>query len=202
MKQKRIFKLVCYMAMLTCDGCNNNTNISQTDSKIYITQNEYKETNDILNYKYGITDSIRKRMFLSELAFHYALEYDDLIDSSAPIIYVSYEKKYKGFDVYSISRSDPWSLDVTEVTNLELMGRYIVAYSIPGRDTMTMDEIIQMGINSESGEYITVHESSWFVFLSSDMRKYIIVKDFFSTEEACRELNAFLKDSLSHNSTH
>ena len=33
-----------------------------------------------------------------------------------------------------------------------------------------------------SGEYITVHESSWFVFLSSDMRKYIIVKDFFSTE--------------------
>ena len=144
MKQKRIFKLVCYMAMLTCVGCNNNTNISQTDSKIYITQNEYKETNDILNYKYGITDSIRKRMFLSELAFHYALEYDDLIDSSAPIIYVSYEKKYKDFDVYSIGRSDPWSLDVTEVTNLELMGRYIVAYSIPGRDTMTMDEIIQM----------------------------------------------------------
>ena len=200
MKQKRIFKLVCYMAMLTCVGCNNNTN--QSVNTNYVTQNEYKETNDILNYKYGITDSIRKRMFLSELAFHYALEYDDLIDSSAPIIYVSYEKKYKGFDVYSISRSDPWSLDVTEVTNLELMGRYIVAYSIPGRDTMTMDEIIQMGINSESGEYITVHESSWFVFLSSDMRKYIIVKDFFSTEEACRELNAFLKDSLSHNSTH
>ena len=188
------------MAMLVCVGCNNNTN--QSVNTNYVTQNEYKETNDILNYKYGITDSIRKRMFLSELAFHYALEYDDLIDSSAPIIYVSYEKKYKGFDVYSISRSDPWSLDVTEVTNLELMGRYIVAYSIPGRDTMTMDEIIQMGINSESGEYITVHESSWFVFLSSDMRKYIIVKDFFSTEEACRELNAFLKDSLSHNSTH
>ena len=200
MKQKRIFKLLCYMAMLVCVGCNNNTN--QSVNTNYVTQNEYKETNDILNYKYGITDSIRKRMFLSELAFHYALEYDDLIDSSAPIIYVSYEKKYKGFDVYSISRSDPWSLDVTEVTNLELMGRYIVAYSIPGRDTMTMDEIIQMGINSESGEYITVHESSWFVFLSSDMRKYIIVKDFFSTEEACRELNAFLKDSLSHNSTH
>lgn len=200
MKQKRIFKLVCSMAMLVCVGCNNNTN--QSVNTNYVTQNEYKETNDILNYKYGITDSIRKRMFLSELAFHYALEYDDLIDSSAPIIYVSYEKKYKGFDVYSISRSDPWSLDVTEVTNLELMGRYIVAYSIPGRDTMTMDEIIQMGINSESGEYITVHESSWFVFLSSDMRKYIIVKDFFSTEEACRELNAFLKDSLSHNSTH
>ena len=200
MKQKRIFKLVCSMAMLTCVGCNNNTN--QSVNTNYVTQNEYKETNDILNYKYGITDSIRKRMFLSELAFHYALEYDDLIDSSAPIIYVSYEKKYKDFDVYSIGRSDPWALDVMEVTNLELMGRYIVAYSIPGRDTMTMDEIIQMGINSESGEYITVHESSWFVFLSSDMRKYIIVKDFFSTEEACRELNAFLKDSLSHNSTH
>ena len=200
MKQKRIFKLVCSMAMLVCVGCNNNTN--QSVNTNYVTQNEYKETNDILNYKYGITDSIRKRMFLSELAFHYALEYDDLIDSSAPIIYVSYEKKYKGFDVYSISRSDPWSLDVTEVTNLELMGRYIVAYSIPGGDTLSMDEIIQMGINSESGEYITVHESSWFVFLSSDMRKYIIVKDFFSTEEACRELNAFLKDSLSHNSTH
>ena len=200
MKQKRIFKLVCSMAMLVCVGCNNNTN--QSVNTNYVTQNEYKETNDILNYKYGITDSIRQRMFLSELAFHYALEYDDLIDSSAPIIYVSYEKKYKGFDVYSISRSDPWSLDVTEVTNLELMGRYIVAYSIPGGDTLSMDEIIQMGINSESGEYITVHESSWFVFLSSDMRKYIIVKDFFSTEEACRELNAFLKDSLSHNSTH
>lgn len=200
MKQKRIFKLLCYMAMLTCVGCNNNTN--QSVNTNYVTQNEYKETNDILNYKYGITDSIRKRMFLSELAFHYALEYDDLIDSSAPIIHISYEKKYKGFDVYSISRSDPWALDVMEVTELELMGRYIVAYSIPGRDTMTMDEIIQMGINSESGEYIIVHESSWFVFLSSDMRKYIIVKDFFSTEEACRELNAFLKDSLSHNSPH
>lgn len=200
MKQKRIFKLVCSMAMLVCVGCNNNTN--QSVNTNYVTQNEYKETNDILNYKYGITDSIRKRMFLSELAFHYALEYDDLIDSSAPIIYVSYENKYKDFDVYSIGRSDPWALDVMEVTELELMGRYIVAYSIPGGDTLSMDEIIQMGINSESGEYITVHESSWFVFLSSDMRKYIIVKDFFSTEEACRELNAFLKDSLSHNSTH
>jgi hypothetical protein len=188
------------MAMLVCVGCNNNTN--QSVNTNYVTQNEYKETNDILNYKYGITDSIRKRMFLSELAFHYALEYDDLIDSSAPIIYVSYEKKYKDFDVYSIGRSDPWALDVMEVTELELMGRYIVAYSIPGGDTLSMDEIIQKGINSESGEYITVHESSWFVFLSSDMRKYIIVKDFFSTEEACRELNAFLKDSLSHNSTH
>ena len=200
MKQKRIFKLLCYMAMLTCVGCNNNTN--QSVNTNYVTQNEYKETNDILNYKYGITDSIRKRMFLSELAFHYALEYDDLIDSSAPIIYVSYEKKYKGFDVYSISRSDPWSLDVMEVTELELMGRYIVAYSIPGGDTLSMDEIIQKGINSESGEYITVHESSWFVFLSSDMRKYIIVKGAFAKEEACIELNAFLKDSLSHNPEH
>jgi hypothetical protein len=188
------------MAMLVCVGCNNNTN--QSVNTNYVTQNEYKETNDILNYKYGITDSIRKRMFLSELAFHYALENDYSIDSSAPIIHISYEKKYKDFDVYSIGRSDPWALDVMEVTELELMGRYIVAYSIPGKDTLSMDEIIQMGINSESGEYITVYESSWFVFLSSDMRKYIIVKDFFSTEEACRELNAFLKDSLSHNSTH
>ena len=141
-------------------------------------------------------------MFLSEFALHYALENDYSIDSSAPIITVSYEKKYKDFDVYSIGRTDPWALDVMEVTELELMGRYIVAYSIPGKDTLSMDEIIQMGINSESGEYIIVHESSWFVFLSSDMRKYIIVKDFFSTEEACRELNAFLKDSLSHNSGH
>ena len=87
-----------------------------------------------------------------------------------------------------------------EVTELELMGRYIVAYSIPGKDTLSMDEIIQMGINSESGEYITVHESSWFVFLSSDMRKYIIVKGAFAKEDACIELNNFLKDS--HNSNH
>lgn len=200
MKQKRIFKLLCYMAMLTCVGCNNNTN--QSVNTNYVTQNEYKETNDILNYKYGITDSIRKRMFLSELAFHYALENDYSIDSSAPIIHISYENKYKDFDVYSIGRSDPWALDVMEVTELELMGRYIVAYSIPGGDTLSMDEIIQKGINSESGEYITVHESSWFVFLSSDMRKYIIVKGAFAKEEACIELNAFLKDSLSHNSTH
>lgn len=200
MKQKRIFKLVCSMAMLVCVGCNNNTN--QSVNTNYVTQNEYKETNDILNYKYGITDSIRKRMFLSELAFHYALENDYSIDSSAPIIHISYENKYKDFDVYSIGRSDPWALDVMEVTELELMGRYIVAYSIPGRDTMTMDEIIQMGINSESGEYITVHESSWFVFLSSDMRKYIIVKGAFAKEEACIELNNFLKDSLSHNPEH
>lgn len=200
MKQKRIFKLLCYMAMLVCVGCNNNTN--QSVNTNYVTQNEYKETNDILNYKYGITDSIRKRMFLSELAFHYALENDYSIDSSAPIIHISYENKYKDFDVYSIGRSDPWALDVMEVTELELMGRYIVAYSIPGGDTLSMDEIIQKGINSESGEYITVHESSWFVFLSSDMRKYIIVKGAFAKEEACIELNAFLKDSLSHNSTH
>ena len=200
MKQKRIFKLVCSMAMLVCIGCNNNTN--QSVNTNYVTQNEYKETNDILNYKYGITDSIRKRMFLSELAFHYALENDYSIDSSAPIIHISYENKYKDFDVYSIGRSDPWALDVMEVTELELMGRYIVAYSIPGKDTLSMDEIIQMGINSESGEYITVHESSWFVFLSSDMRKYIIVKGAFAKEDACIELNNFLKDSLSHNSTH
>lgn len=200
MKQKRIFKLVCSMAMLVCVGCNNNTN--QSVNTNYVTQNEYKETNDILNYKYGITDSIRKRMFLSELAFHYALENDYSIDSSAPIIHISYENKYKDFDVYSIGRSDPWALDVMEVTELELMGRYIVAYSIPGGDTLSMDEIIQMGINSESGEYIIVHESSWFVFLSSDMRKYIIVKGAFAKEEACRELNAFLKDSLSHNPEH
>lgn len=200
MKQKRIFKLVCSMAMLVCVGCNNNTN--QSVNTNYVTQNEYKETNDILNYKYGITDSIRKRMFLSELAFHYALENDYSIDSSAPIIHISYEKKYKDFDVYSIGRSDPWALDVMEVTELELMGRYIVAYSIPGGDTLSMDEIIQMGINSESGEYITVHESSWFVFLSSDMRKYIIVKGAFAKEEACIELNNFLKDSLSHNPEH
>ena len=200
MKQKRIFKLVCSMAMLVCIGCNNNTN--QSVNTNYITQNEYKETNDILNYKYGITDSIRKRMFLSELSFHYALENDYSIDSSAPIIHISYENKYKGFDVYSIGRSDPWALDVMEVTELELMGRYIVAYSIPGGDTLSMDEIIQMGINSESGEYITVHESSWFVFLSSDMRKYIIVKGAFAKEDACIELNNFLKDSHSHNSNH
>lgn len=200
MKQKRIFKLVCSMAMLVCVGCNNNTN--QSVNTNYVTQNEYKETNDILNYKYGITDSIRKRMFLSELAFHYALENDYSIDSSAPIIHISYENKYKDFDVYSIGRSDPWALDVMEVTELELMGRYIVAYSIPGGDTLSMDEIIQMGINSESGEYITVHESSWFVFLSSDMRKYIIVKGAFAKEEACIELNNFLKDSLSHNPEH
>ena len=200
MKQKRIFKLVCYMAMLICVGCNNNTN--QSVNTNYITQNEYKETNDILNYKYGITDSIRKRMFLSEFALHYALENDYSIDSSAPIITVSYEKKYKDFDVYSIGRSDPWILEPLEITDLELMGRYIVAYSIPGGDTLSMDEIIQMGINSESGEYITVHESSWFVFLSSDMRKYIIVKGAFAKEEACIELNNFLKDSLSHNPEH
>lgn len=200
MKQKRIFKLVCSMAMLVCIGCNNNTN--QSVNTNYITQNEYKETNDILNYKYGITDSIRKRMFLSELSFHYALENDYSIDSSAPIIHISYEKKYKDFDVYSIGRSDPWALDVMDVTELELMGRYIVAYSIPGKDTLSMDEIIQMGINSESGEYITVHESSWFVFLSSDMRKYIIVKGAFAKEDACIELNNFLKDSHSHNSNH
>ena len=200
MKQKRIFKLLCYMAMLVCVGCNNNTN--QSVNTNYVTQNEYKETNDILNYKYGITDSIRKRMFLSELAFHYALENDYSIDSSAPIIHISYENKYKDFDVYSIGRSDPWALDVMEVTELELMGRYIVAYSIPGGDTLSMDEIIQMGINSESGEYISVHESSWFVFLSSDMRKYIIVKGAFAKEEACIELNNFLKDSLSHNPEH
>ena len=97
MKQKRIFKLLCYMAMLVCVGCNNNTN--QSVNTNYVTQNEYKETNDILNYKYGITDSIRKRMFLSELAFHYALENDKAIDSIV-LLYVFLTKINTNISIY------------------------------------------------------------------------------------------------------
>jgi hypothetical protein len=72
------------------------------------------------------------------------------------------------------------------------MGRYIVAYSIPEGYTLSMDEILQMGINTESGGYITVHESSWFAFLSSDMSRYIIVKNVFSKQDARWKFKRFV----------
>lgn len=86
------------MAILTSVGCEIH-NQKQTASAISVTQNEYTETDDILNYKYGITDSIRKRIFLSELAFHYALENDKAIDSIV-LLYVFLTKINTKISIY------------------------------------------------------------------------------------------------------
>ena len=179
------------IVLLICFGCANNQD-NDIDT-ISVTQNEYPETKDILNYKYGITENLRKRMFLSEIARHYSIESNNDLDTITPVILVSFEERYKGFEVYCIGRTDPWALDVTNVSRLESQGRYIVAYALPDDSIMSKQEIIQFGINTHC-PFLRVHEVSWFVFLSPDMHKYTIVKDVFSKEEACMKL----EESLDH----
>ena len=180
---KQILKLTGCIVILIHLGCANKSQ-ENSINQVSVTQNEYTETEDIFNYKYGTTERLRKRMFLSEIARHYSIESDYAIDTIVPVILVSSEDTYACFEVYSISRTDPWALDVTDVTNIELFGRYIVAYSLPNEDTLSAQEIKQKGVNT-SCPYLRLHETSWFVFLSPNMHKYIIVKDVFSKEEAC-----------------
>jgi len=186
---KHICKLMICMATLAFLGCKYQHPEKNVSMSYVITQNEYKEIDDIINYKYGIADeNLKKRMLLSEIARHYSFELDDEpLDSIAPVIMISYEEKYNNYEVYCVTRTDPWVLELVEVTKLELLGRYIVAYAMPDEDILSQQEKMKFGINTYC-PYICVYEESWFVFLSPNMHKYIIVKDIFSKEEAYVEL--------------
>lgn len=177
-------KLVKYMAIFIIIGCKYQHVEKDVSMGCYITQNEYNEISSIINYRYGIAnDTIKKRMLLSEIARHYSLETEYPIDTIAPVIMISYEGNNDNYEVYCIGRADPWVLNGENITELELLGRYIVAYVMPDEDILPKQEIIQFGINTDC-PYIRIHEASWFVFLSPNTLKYTIVKNVFSKEEA------------------
>lgn len=183
------------MAIFIFLGCKYQHVEENVSMDCYITQNEYNEIGDIINYRYGIAnDTIRKRMLLAEIARHYSLESEYPIDTIAPVIMISYEGKTDNYEVYCIGRADPWALDVKNVTRLELIGRYIVAYVMPDEDILPKQEIIQFGINTDC-PFLRIHEASWFVFLSPNTLKYTIVKNVFSKEDAFEELKKRQIDS-------
>ena len=182
MNNKQVKILARSFVILLLWGCVNHPQKNDL-CQASVIQNEYGETDDILNYKYGIEDRIKKRMILSEFARRYSMESNIIVDTIAPVILVSYEGMEKEYEIYCIGRTDPWTLDVTDITNLELLGRYIVAYSMPGEDTISKQEIKQMGITSYC-PFLRVHETSWYTFLSPDIHQYIIVKNVFSKEES------------------
>ena len=195
MKQKRTIPsipiMVMYIPLLFLVGCRHEGH-NQGNGSISVTCNEYEETDALFNYKYGVTDDAKQRMFLSEMARHYSMETAYQIDSIAPIINISYECMYRDFEVFRIGRSDPWVLDVQEITSIELHGRYIVTYALPNKHNMTKREIQDMGITTDC-PYLSVHGSAWFVFISFDTRQYYIVKNLFSKEESIVELQKELK---------
>ena len=181
---KHSYKLVTGIAIFIFFGCKYQHVEKNASMGCYVSQNEYNETDDIINYRYGIiNDTIKKRMLLSEIARHYSLESDYSIDTIAPVIMISYEEKFNNYEVYCIVRADPWVLDASNVTRLELLGRYIVAYVMPNDDILSKQEITQFGINTNC-PILRIHEASWFVFLSPNLHKYTIVKDVFSKEDA------------------
>ena len=185
---KHICKLVVCMMTIAFLGCKYQPPEKNVSLSCVITTNEYNEIDDIINYRYGpANDTIKKRMLLSEIARHYSLESDYSIDTIAPVIMISYEEKYNNYEVYCIGRADPWVLDVRNVTRLELIGRYIVAYVMPDEDILPKQEIIQFGINTDC-PILRIHEASWFVLLSPNTLKYTIVKNVFSREDAYAEL--------------
>lgn len=191
MNNKQINILVSSIVILALCGCVNHPQKSDL-CQASVIQNQYRETDDILSYKYGIENRIKKRMILSEFARQYSMESDYIVDTVAPVILISYEGKEKDYEIYCIGRTDPWALDVTDITNLELLGRYIVAYSIPGEDTLSMQEIKQMGITTDC-PFLRVHEASWYIFLSPVLHSYIIVKNVFSKEESIAEFKEYQK---------
>lgn len=182
MNNKQIKILARCIVLLALWGCVNQPPKSNV-SRASVIKNEYRETDDILNYKYGIEDKIKKRMILSEIVQQYSVESDYIVDSITPVILISYEGMENGYEIYCIGRTDPWALEVSDITNLELLGRYIVAYSIPGDDTLSIQEIKQMGIVIDC-PFLRVHETSWYTFLSPDLHPYFIVKNVFSKEES------------------
>lgn len=184
---------ILLIVLLSLTGCVGKMQ-EESNGKTTVSKNEYREIVKIHNYHYGVEAGLKKRMLLSEIARHYALENDYPIDSTAPVVMISYEEKNGGFEVYCIGRTDPWALNVSDVTRLELLGHYIVAYSIPGEDTLSSREIRHFGVNIDCPT-LTVHESCWFVFLSSDMSNYYIVKNVFSKDEGLMELRKYLESA-------
>ena len=185
---KHIYKLVFFIVTIAFIGCNYQPQDKNANRSYAITQNAYNEIDDIINYRYGIAnEAIKKRMLLSEIARHYSLESDYPIDTIVPVIIISYEEKYNDYEVYCIGRADPWVLDAIDVTRLELLGRFIVAYVMPNENILPKREIIQFGIHTDC-PFLRIHESSWFIFLSPNTYKYTIVKNMFSKEDAFVEL--------------
>lgn len=177
-------------------GCHNDCHEKGNDS-ISITNNEYKETNVLFNYKYGVTEGAKRKMFLSEIARHYTMETTYQIDSIAPIIDISYEGKFCNFEVFRIGRTDPWVLDMQEITNIDLLGRYIVIYTLPNERIIEKSEIQDMGIMTDC-PYLSIYEAAWFVFISFDTRQYYIVKNLFSKEESIAKLQEEIRTRNKH----
>lgn len=196
MNVKQVKILAWCIGILALGGCLNRPQESDLCQTTVI-RNGYVETNDILNYKYGIEARIKKRMVLSEFARQYSMASDYTLDTVAPVILVSYEGMENEYEVYYIGRADPWALEVSHITNLELLGRYIVAYSIPREDTLSMQEIKQMGIIVDC-PFLRVYELSWYVFLPTDLHQYFIVKNAFSKEES---IVAFKEHQQKHENT-
>ena len=187
--------VVMYIPLLLM-GCHNESHEKGNDS-ISVTYNEYKETNVLFNYKYGVTEDAKRKMFLSEIARHYSMETTYQPDSIAPIIDISYEGKFCNFEVFRIGRTDPWVLDMQEITDIDLLGRYIVTYTLPNECKIENSEIQDMGITTDC-PYLSIYEAAWFVFISFDTRQYYIVKNLFSKEESIAKLQEEIRTRNKH----
>lgn len=168
MKQTQIIILVGFIVLVTLWGCVDKTQ-EGTIQQVPVTKNEYRETEKILGYKYGIEESVKKKMLLSEIARHYSMENDYPIDTIAPVIEIEYKETDGSFDVYCVRRTDPWSLNLSELTGIEFLGHYIVTYNLPDEEKLSIQEIKKSGITTDC-PYLRVHEESWFVFVSKDLR--------------------------------
>ncbi len=188
--------LVAMYIPLLLMGCHNESHEKGNDS-ISVTYNEYKETNVLFNYKYGVTEDAKRKMFLSEIARHYSMETTYQPDSIAPIIDISYEGKFCDFEVFRIGRTDPWVLDMQEITDIDLLGRYIVTYTLPNECKIENSEIQDMGITTDC-PYLSIYEAAWFVFISFDTRQYYIVKNLFSKEESIAKLQEEIRTRNKH----
>jgi len=191
MKQTQIIILVGFIVLVTLWGCVDKTQ-EGTIQQVPVTKNEYRETEKILGYKYGIEESVKKKMLLSEIARHYSMENDYPIDTIAPVIEIEYKETDGSFDVYCVGRTDPWSLNVSELTDIEFLGQYIVTYNLPSEEKLSIQEIKKSGITTDC-PFLRVHEASWFVFMSNDLQQYFIVKDVFSLTESISAFHKKLK---------
>ena len=191
MKQTHIIVLVGFIVLITLWGCVNKTQDGSIQ-QVPVTKNEYRETEKILGYKYGIEESVKKKMLLSEIARHYSMENNYPIDTIVPVIEVEYKKKDGNFDVYCVGRTDPWSLNLSELTGIEFLGQYIVTYNLPDEEKLSIQEIKKSGITTDC-PYLRVHEESWFVFVSKDLQQYFIVRDVFSLAESISAFHKIIK---------
>lgn len=196
MKKTFSISIVAISIQLLLMGCYNEGCGEKNDS-ISVTCNEYKETDVLFNYKYGVTEDAKRKMFLSEIARHYSMETTYQPDSIAPIIDISYEGKFCDFEVFRIGRTDPWVLDMQEITDIDLLGRYIVTYTLPNECKIENSEIQDMGITTDC-PYLSIYEAAWFVFISFDTRQYYIVKNLFSKEESIAKLQEEIRTRNKH----